>query len=271
MARWRLDVAYDGTQFHGFAAQPGQRTVAGVLQLALERLCRLGGEPRLVCAGRTDAGVHATGQVVHVDLPDHLAVPRTGVPMTDEAMVQHLNAKLPDDVVVAAATVVGEDFDARFSATARHYRYLVDAGPVADPLLARLAWHVAGPIDRAVLDAATSLVVGEHDFRSFCRRVPGTTAADPIPRRVLAASWSTAPRRDAIVGAGSLLRFDVEANAFCHQMVRSLVGQLIAVGRGRATVDDVAELLASPDRHRAADPAPGHGLCLTHVTYGEAP
>jgi len=268
MARWRLDVAYDGTRFHGFAAQPGQRTVAGELQLALDRLCRLGGEPRLVCAGRTDAGVHALAQVVHVDLPDGVTVPRSDDLLEAATMQRHLNAKLPSDVVVTRAQMVEDAFDARHSATERSYRYLIDVGRAADPLLVATTWHVDAPLNRAHMDEATALLIGEHDFRSFCRRTPGTTPEDPLMRRVHRAAWSDEHRVDHHLGAGPLLRFDIAANAFCHRMVRSLVGQLVAIGLGHSSVAELRILLTTPDRHRAADPAPGKGLCLIGVEYG---
>jgi tRNA pseudouridine38-40 synthase len=270
--RWRLDVAYDGTTFHGFAPQQSEdiATVAGTLQQALQRLCRLEGLPFLVCAGRTDAGVHALAQVVHVDLPVGAAKGRNGEPLEPPEILRSLNAKLPNTVTVTAVSRVPSTFDARRSATERRYRYLVDEGVAPDPLMRSLAWHVDGPLDLHAMDDAAGALVGSHDFRSFCKRVAGTSAADPIPRLVRSASWREVDRADAHVGSGRLLRFDIAANAFCHQMVRSLVGQLVDIGRGRSSRSDLALLLSDPDRHRAAQPAPGHGLCLVGVSYDDA-
>ncbi|MEI6701465.1 MAG: tRNA pseudouridine(38-40) synthase TruA [Actinomycetota bacterium] len=266
--RWRLDVAYDGSAFHGFASQPGLVTVAGALEVALQRLCRLEGLPRLVCAGRTDAGVHALAQVVHVDLPEHLPPSRNGEALDERLMLRGLNHKLPASVKVTAVSRVADSFDARRSATERAYRYLVDEGLAPDPLLRHMAWHVDGPLDVAAMNEASKLLLGSHDFRSFCRRVPGTSPDEEIVRKVLSAAWSVQDRESAHPGSARLLRFDIHANAFCHTMVRSLVGQLVAIGAGRSGNDELELLLSISDRHRAADPAPGHGLCLIGVTYG---
>jgi tRNA pseudouridine38-40 synthase len=250
--RWRLLVAYDGSGFRGFAAQPGTVTVAGSLAAALARAARLDEPPALVCAGRTDAGVHARGQVVHVDLPEPLP------PRLD--LARAVNRQLAPAVVVRRAEPAPEGFDARRSATGRRYRYLVHHAPAPDPLLAPLAWHVAGPLDLRAMKGAADALVGEHDFRGFCRRPPGTTADQPIVRRVTDAGWSEGPC--------TLLRFDVAATSFCHQMVRSMVGALVQVGRGGATAADLVARLRSGSRAGAPQPAPPHGLCLEAVAYG---
>ncbi len=256
--RLRLDVAYDGTGFRGFAAQPGQRTVAGELVRAITTVAGHDLAP-LVCAGRTDAGVHARGQVVHVDV----------TPGVDPAaLARAVNAMIGPDVVVRAAAVAEPGFDARRAARARRYRYLVLEASTPDPLLARVAWTVAGPLDLRAMRAGADAVLGEHDFRAFCRRAPGTTADDPIRRVVTSARWSETPGAASELGPGSrLLRFDVEAGSFCHQMVRSLVGTMVAVGRGRRRAADVHWLLESADRTQAPEPAPSHGLCLVEVRY----
>lgn len=267
--RWRLRLAYNGSGFRGFAAQDGQRTVAGVLTEALERITRV--PVSLVCAGRTDSGVHALDQVVHFDMPAGAAAA-----LDPGAVVKSCNSQLGPAVVVREAGVAPEGFDARRSALARRYRYLVVNAPVADPLLADLAWHVADPLDRRSMSAAADALLGEHDFRAFCRRVPGTTPDDPIPRRVLDARWDRldgSGGRDRTAGAlapaiGDLYTFEIEANAFCHQMVRSLVGTLVDVGRGRKRPSDVLWILRSADRHQASQPAPSHGLTLVAVRYG---
>jgi len=248
--RWRLLVAYDGSGFRGFAPQEGLTTVAGSLAQALATVTRADEPPTLVCAGRTDAGVHARGQVVHVDLPEL-------EPNLD--LARALNRLLAPTVVVRSATHAADGFDARRSATARHYRYLVHNAPVPDPLLAPLAWHVADPLDVRAMVAAADALVGEHDFRGFCRRAPGTGATAPIIRVVTAAGWSKGP--------STLLRFDIRAGSFCHQMVRSVVGCLVAVGRGRGNAATLVERLRAGTRAGAPSPAPPHGLCLESVSY----
>jgi tRNA pseudouridine38-40 synthase len=278
--RWRLKVAYDGSGFHGFAAQDGQPTVAGALAEALGRSTR--STISLTCAGRTDAGVHALDQVVHFDLPADLSAG-----LDPAAVVKSCNSQLGPAIVVREAEVAPPGFDARHSATARRYRYLVVNAPVADPLLAGLSWHVADPLDLRSMMAAADALLGEHDFRAFCRRAPGTTPDEPIPRRVLDARWSElcgsrepghvrtsrlpSPTPDSTPAlaptVGSLLAFEIEANAFCHQMVRSLVGTLVDVGRGRKRPSDIMWILRSADRQLASQPAPAHGLTLMAVRY----
>jgi tRNA pseudouridine38-40 synthase len=225
-------------------------------------------DPVIVCAGRTDAGVHARGQVVHVDLPDPLpaARGRDGDPLTAQDVKRAVNRQLAPSVVVREAQPAPAGFDARRAASRRHYRYLVHAAEVPDPLLAPLVWHVPFALDLQSMRAAADPLVGEHDFRSFCRRAPGTDPAEPVNRRVISADWSE------VVGApvdGRLLRFDIVATAFCHQMVRSIVGVLVAAGRGRGNAATVMELLAAGSRAQAAEPAPPHGLCLVDVAYAD--
>jgi tRNA pseudouridine38-40 synthase len=269
--RWRLVIAYDGAGFHGFATQPEVPTVAGALGLALARLARLDEPPAITCAGRTDAGVHARGQVIHVDLP--AVLPKShkkgpGEAMTPADLTRSLNKKLAPRIVVQSAQPVEDTFDARRQAIGRHYRYLVWNAPAPDPLLAPLAWHIADPLEIRRLAAASDVLLGEHDFRSFCRRAPGTSPEDPIHRRVTRAGWSIQEDADvADSGAGRLLRFDIVADSFCHQMVRSLVATLVDVGRGEQNAASVLELLEAQDRSGAADPAPAHGLCLVSVAY----
>jgi tRNA pseudouridine38-40 synthase len=227
--------------------------------------------------------VHALGQVVHFDVPaDRSAA------VDPAALVASCNSQLGPAIVVRDAGVAPAGFDARRSATGRRYRYLVVNAPVPDPLLAGLAWHVADPLDLRSMAAAADALLGEHDFRAFCRRVPGTTPDDPIHRRVYDTGWtelSTSEGSDApgsprsripragttpalVPAAGRLLAFEIEANAFCHQMVRSLVGTLVDVGRARKRPSDVLWILRSADRQQAAQPAPPHGLTLMAVRYG---
>jgi tRNA pseudouridine(38-40) synthase len=176
--RWRLRVASDGSGFHGFAAQSGLPTVAGALSEALSRVART--PVSLTCAGRTDSGVHALGQVVHFDVPAERSAA-----LDPTILVKSCNSQVGPAIVVREAGIAPDGFDARHSATARRYRYLVVNALVADPLLARLTWHVPGPLDVRAMAAAADALLGEHDFRAFCRRVPGTTPDDPIPRRVI--------------------------------------------------------------------------------------
>lgn len=280
--RWRLRVAYDGSGFHGFAAQEGLPTVAGTLAEALSRITRT--PVTLTCAGRTDAGVHALDQMVHFDVP----VERSAA-LEPAALIKSCNSQIGPAIVVRTAEIAPDGFDARHSATSRRYRYLVVNAPVPDPLLAGLTWHVPDPLDLRAMVSAADALLGEHDFRAFCRRVPGTTADDPIPRRVVDARWTKLDgrpsgartagtsdldaERNAATGpslapvVGDLLAFEIEANAFCHQMVRSLVGTLVEVGRGRKRASDMLPILRSADRSQAGQPAPPHGLTLMVVRY----
>lgn len=247
MTRVRMVLAYRGNGFHGFAAQPGQRTVAGELSGAIARMT--GQQVHLVCAGRTDAGVHAWGQVVHTDLP-------AGV--DPGQLARSCTKMLAPEIVVRSADVAPPDFDARHSAVSRVYRYTILQAPVPDPFLAGLAWHVEHSLDRRAMANATDPLLGCHDFSALCRRPPDRPDG-PITRRVLDARW-TEPGHH-------LLSFEVEAESFCHQMVRSMVGLLVRVGRGRARAGDVAGILSSGDRGLAGSPAPAHGLCLWEVRY----
>lgn len=241
-----MTVAYDGTGYHGFAEQPGQETVAGALRGALAR--ELGSAPVLTCAGRTDAGVHALGQVVHFDVPAGRADP--------VRLARLCNRQLAPRIVVRSATSATPRFDARRSALSRRYRYRIDNAELPDPLLARTHWWVPQRLDLAAMRLGTDPLLGEHDFSALCRRArPG---ADAQVRRVVAASW----RRE-----GTVMQLDIEANAFCQQMVRSTVGMMVRVGRGRLRAGEVLALLRSAERSGDAPPAPARGLCLMEVRY----
>ncbi len=264
--RVRLDVAYDGSAFHGFAENRDVTTVGGALREALERVL---GEPvELTCAGRTDTGVHARGQVVTLDvgtpaLRELARRDRRGSGDGLRRLRDGLNALVGPAVAVTGVAAVDGDFDARFSARSRTYRYTVWCSEVPDPFLADRAWWVDQPLDLDAMAAASSVVVGEHDFSCFCRRpkpAPGGSEVSLV-RRVLAAEWTEAADRPG------LLTFTISATAFCHQMVRSITGMVVDVGRGRRSVDDVASALASRDRSRAGQLAPPHGLVLWEVGY----
>jgi tRNA pseudouridine38-40 synthase len=250
LVRVRMLVAYDGTDFHGFAAQPGQRTVAGVLTEAVERVSRCPVE--LTCAGRTDRGVHAWGQVVSLDLPADCDL---------DGLHRSLLKLCGPDIVVREVSLATPDFDARFSAVSRTYRYTIVNRPVPDPFLARTAWHVTTPLDPALLALACDPFLGEHDFSAFCRRPKVPAGAEPVSlvRRVLAAGWTD-------LGDG-VLRFEISAAAFCHQMVRSIVGTIVSAGHGEVRAGDILAVLRSRDRSQAAPIAPPQGLCLWQVDY----
>jgi len=253
----RLDLSYRGTGFRGFAANEGVRTVGGELSAALERI--LGEAPLLTVAGRTDAGVHATAQVVSFQLGSAGLLRITGdQPATRlDRLASSLNRMLNPEIAVTAASVADDRFDARHSATGRAYEYRVRNAAVPDPRCADLEWHVAAPLDIGEMNAAAGHFVGEHDFASFCRR-PKDRPDASLVRTVSAACWS---------GDGTELLFEIEANAFCHQMVRAIVGQCVAVGRGDRVAGDVPAVLAARSRDAAAPIAPPHGLTLVAVRY----
>jgi len=252
--RVRMDLGYDGTDFFGWAAQPGRRTVAGVLAETLGVLVGGDGVVGLTVAGRTDAGVHATGQVCHVDVAaDRWMSVRGGI-------VRRLAGLLPPDVRVFRATEVPANFDARFSARFRRYEYRVADAPFGSPPLRyrdTLAWP--RPLDLDALNAAAATLVGEHDFAAYCRRKERATTL----RAISELRWRRDP--DGIAVA------TVEADAFCQAMVRSLVGAMLPVGDGRRPVPWPASLLARRERASEVMVAPPHGLTLVAVGYPDDP
>jgi len=255
--RLRLDLAYDGTDFHGWADQPGLRTVQGLLEAALAQVLRV--EPvRVTCAGRTDTGVHARGQVVHLDVePDvvEAAAGRSTASPT-EALLHRLNGILPGDVRVRAVAEAPVGFDARFSAVWRRYAYrIADEPRLVDPLVRGtvLAWPRR--LDVEAMGEGAAPLLGEHDFAAFCKKREGATTI----RTLLGLSVD----RDA----GGLLVATVRADAFCHHMVRSLVGALIAVGERRQDPAWVAQVLRAAARDPRVTVAPAHGLTLEEVGY----
>ncbi len=246
--RIRLLVAYDGSDFRGFALQPGQRTVAAVLAAAIETVVRHPVE--LVCAGRTDRGVHAWGQVVHVDVDPARLDP--------DQLQKSVNRMCGATLVVRRVELADADFHARFSAVGRLYRYRILNTPVADPFQRAFAWHVSDPLDLAALRLAADPLLGTQDFSSFCKR-DKSRVSQTLVRTVRQAHW-----RDQ--GSGRL-EFEIEGSAFCHQMVRSIVGTLVDMGRGRRRPGEMRSILSARDRHVAPSPAPPHGLTLHAVMY----
>jgi tRNA pseudouridine38-40 synthase len=242
-------VAYAGRDFHGFWPNAGVRTVGGELIGAIERV--LGTSIELACAGRTDTGVHASGQVISFAAPADADLAR---------LQQSVNRLLGPEVVLRDVVAADWEFDARFSAKARAYRYTVLNRPVPDPFLAATSWFVPEPLELRALKAACDPLIGEHDFASFCRRPKANDGSEvSLVRRVLSAEWID-------LGDG-VLRFDISASSFCHQMVRSVVAVLVDAGRGARTPADVMSLLRAKDRAGAPSPAPPEGLNLWHVTY----
>ncbi len=241
-------VAYDGSEFRGFALQPGQRTVASVLTAAIETIVRHPVE--LVCAGRTDRGVHAWGQVVHADVDPGRFEP--------DRFSKSVNRMCGAPLVLRHVEPAEPGFHARFSAVGRVYRYRILNTPVADPFQRAFAWHVSDPLDLAALRLASDPLLGKQDFSSFCRR-DRTRPAETLVRSVRRAHW-----RDR--GSGRL-EFEIVGSAFCHQMVRSIVGTLVDMGRGRRRPGEMRSILAARDRNIAPSPAPPHGLTLHAVHY----
>jgi tRNA pseudouridine38-40 synthase len=251
--RVRLLVAYDGSAFYGFAANREVATVEGTLQQAIEMI--LQARVELAVAGRTDRGVHAWGQVISFDMP-------AGVIDIDK-LRRALNKICGDAIVVREAARVAPDFDARFSARSRVYRYTVLNQPVRDPFAIRTAWWVGHELDLRSMQLACDPLFGEHDFSSFCRRRKRDDDEPSVmTRRVIDARWTNPPN-----DRGSVLRFEIEARAFCHQMVRSVVGTMIEIGGGKKRAGEMAEILRSRDRGRAGQLAPPQGLCLWEVRY----
>ncbi len=255
--RLRLDLAYDGTGFRGWARQPGLRTVQGTLEGAITRV--LGGDPQLVVAGRTDAGVHASGQVAHLDLTpaqrERLEKSRAGVP---EALASRLNGVLGPypDLVVHRTAVAAPGFDARFSALWRRYEYRVaDRESGYDPLERLRTTAVKARLDHDAMDAAARSLVGLHDFAAYCKWREGATTI----RTLLEFGWHRDER--------GILVARVKADAFCHSMVRALVGACVAVGEGRLTVADVAAIRDEGVRTSEVKVLAARGLTLTEVGY----
>ncbi|SER21998.1 tRNA pseudouridine(38-40) synthase TruA [Microlunatus flavus] len=251
--RWRLDVAYDGAGFAGWATQPGLRTVAGELERWIGTVLRLDPPPSLVCAGRTDAGVHARGQVAQVDVPADLAP-------APEELARRLARVLPPDLVVRSARVAPVGFDARFAAVWRRYVYrLADDATGRDPLLRGFVQDVPGTLDLDRLSPALPALLGLHDFAAFCKRREGATTIRTL--------LDLDVRRVAEGPLAGVVEVTVRADAFCHSMVRSLVGALVAVADSRRDADWLTALLDAPARDSSVPVLPARGLTLEEVGY----
>lgn len=248
--RARLRVAYHGAAFHGFAANDDVATVEGVLEKAIATITRR--DVAISTAGRTDAGVHARGQVITVDIPASTQL---------SSLVRSINGMCGPDVAVSNAEWVDNDFDARHSATWRRYRYTVLNTPEPNPLLTDRAWHVWNPLSVPLMNLACDALHGEQDFTAFCRRpdVPEGAPELSMNRRVFEAKWTEE-------GEG-LVVFEIRANAFCHQMVRSIVGFLVDVGLRKRPPSDTRFVMASRNRQHGSPVAPAHGLVLWDVGY----
>lgn len=246
MPTYRLDLAYDGTGFHGYASQPHQRTVQGELEAALAHHT---GPVTTVVAGRTDAGVHAAAQVVSFT---HLS------DLDTERVLRSLNGLLRDEIAVLDMRRVGDEFHARFSATGRSYRYRVLNRRIHDPVMVNTAWQVRDPLDVEAMNQASEHLVGKHDFASFCKKAPRRSTV----RVVDWAGW----RRE-----GDVVEFSIGANAFCHHMVRSIVALGVEVGRGQLDAGVVPEILEAGDWLRTKGAAPARGLSLVGVGYPDEP
>lgn len=251
--RARFVISYRGSSFRGSAVSVGVRTVVGDLSEAMSAVLRT--PVTLTLAGRTDAGVHAHGQVISTDLPAEADL---------DDLAYRLNRMCGPDIAVRSASWADHDFDARFSARWRRYRYHLWNDPIVEPLLTDLTWHVPQKLDAEAMLRAGRQLIGEHDFTSFCR-VP-----DPLPdgrqpsmiRRILDIEWH---RR----GESPLVRFEITGTAFCHQMVRSIVGTLVDIGSGRITADSIPAILEARDRSVAGRIAPAHALVLWEVGYDD--
>ena len=250
LARVRLHVAYHGAFFHGFASNKESPTVEDSIVEAISTVTRI--PVRISTAGRTDAGVHARQQVITVDVPASLRL---------DAFVRSINALCAPHIAVSDAQWVDDTFDARRSATWRRYRYFVHNAPTPNPLLTDRAWYVHRPLSIPLMNLAADALCGHHDFSAFCRRTPVAEGVEPksMMRHVFDARWSDA-------GEGNLV-FEIRANAFCHQMVRGIVGFLVDVGLGKRPASDTRLVLVSQLREHGSKVAPAHGLVLWDVGY----
>lgn len=264
MRNIRLTLAYDGSPFAGWQVQPDARTVQGDLEAAIRRLT--GEEVRALSAGRTDAGVHALAQVASF---------QTNSTIPGEKWRPALQGELPPEIVVRHSEEAPPDFHATFSATSKRYRYVIFNSQIDDPFMRKYAWRMNGPLDADAMSTAARFLLGTHDFRCFETEWPNKatsvrTVLDVGLQRVAAWNvWSQDP-----VAAGSetsaelpYLVFEVEADGFLYNMVRSIVGTLVNIGRGRWPVDAMQQIIESEERSRAGETAPAQGLYLARVHY----
>jgi tRNA pseudouridine38-40 synthase len=238
----KLQMEYDGTDFHGWQVQPNLRTVQGEIQLGLEAILKH--QVNLIGSGRTDVGVHALGQVANF---------KTDSPLHVESIFRALNGLLPDDIAITQAEEVSSEFNSRYSAKSRVYKYRVHPGRTA--ILRRYVWEVQYTLDPKAMYEVTESIPGEHDFSSFC---VAESSKDSNLCRVSSAFWES---------SGNELVFEIEADRFLHTMVRSLVGTLIEVGRGYFSAANFLEIVKAKDRTRAGPTAPARGLYLVEVKY----
>ncbi|TXJ05909.1 MAG: tRNA pseudouridine(38-40) synthase TruA [Aeromicrobium sp.] len=240
----KIALAYDGTDFKGWASQPGLRTVQGVLEESISTILRLDEPARLTVAGRTDAGVHARGQVAHVDLDTHPGV-----------LERRLRRIAPSDIRIISITEAHPDFDARFAATERRYVYrMTDHAAGPDPLAARMITPLAAPVDIELMHQASLLLLGEHDFAAFCKQREGASTVREL--KIL-----------RTVRGGETIATTFVADAFCHSMVRAVMGGLVAVGQRKITPDDLGEILERKVRDPRVKVMPPGGLVLEEVSY----
>lgn len=240
----RIDLAYDGTDFHGWATQPNVRTVQGELESALATILRLESPPSVTCAGRTDTGVHARGQVAHVDLDTHPGV-----------LERRLRRLVPDDIRIKSVTEAHPDFDARFAAIERRYVYRMTDHPAGpDPLSRRMITALHHPLDVDAMNAAGRHLVGEHDFAAFCKKREGATTIRAV-------------KDIRTVRGGETIATTIRADAFCHSMVRSIIGCLVAVGERKFGPEFAAEILAAKVRDPRVKVMAAGGLVLEEVVY----
>ncbi len=266
MPNIRLTLAYDGGRFSGWQIQPQRRTVQGVLEEAIHHLT--GESVRVLSAGRTDAGVHALGQVANF---------RTQSVIPPEKWRPALQARLPDDVVILTSDAVPEDFHATFSAVSKRYRYVIRESPVEDPWLRSRAWRMNGPLDLIAMRTAAAALLGTHDFRCFESDWPNkatsvrTIFEVDLQRVGHWSAWRRTPvlTRDPTTedGAGEFLVFEIAGDGFLYNMVRAIMGTLVNVGRGRWPAEAMTRIIAGQDRALAGETAPAHGLYLVSVQY----
>ncbi len=256
MGTYSIKVAYNGAPFCGFASQPGHPTVQGELEEALRLMFRM--EVPTVCAGRTDSGVHARGQVVSFNLPDEAAEEADG--RTQRSLLRSLNALTDGGIVVSDWQRRPDGFSARFDAKSREYRYFLHPSPTPAVFMSDFSWHVNAELDVDAMSQAASHLIGEHDFKSFCM------VASAIGKRTFRNVSEISFFPESVMGE-ELIVVKIVGNAFLHSMVRAIVGSLVAVGKGRRNPRWMLDVLDARDRKAAGENAPAQGLVLWKVEY----